>query len=325
MTTYRFIDRPVAVARSLYDEAIQGVIDRNKNLPGLRAIYRFGNITAPGISDLDLLFVFENGASCERNGLEDLPASHKALFTHGIMALCEEHFHTNNYFTLWSDHELMYGAPSNQAVQKRTPEEEQALRIQTAIEFLIANYIDLIVQKTYGTFKLRAILQHIKGIAYDLEYLGDHDSALTPPVNQLREWIQNWFTSMPGDEELCKWIDTFIAIYSDYTREKLRMYPVYLPEMGAYKVARNMAMQKGQTLRFSHTGIRLPYLPPFPGRKFFKLQNRLNTFRFECPVTHQAVPILVNRFRFLQDMKAYNLRHLPNFMTITTSITAKII
>jgi hypothetical protein len=325
MTSYRFIDRPVAVARSLYDEAIQGVIERNIQLPGLRAIYRFGNITAPGISDLDLLFVFENGASCESNGLEYLPASHRPLFTHGIMALCEDHFHTNNYFTLWSDHELMWGTPSNQTLPKRTSEEEQALRIQTAIEFLIANYIDLIVQRTYGIFKLRALLQHIKGIAYDLEYLSDIDCALTSPVNQLREWIRNWFTDMPGDSELSKWIDSFITNYNDYTRDKLSIHPVYLPEMSEYTVAKNMSLHNGKSLRYWHTGIRLPYFPPFTDRKFFKLQNRLNTFRFQCPITHQAEPILVNRFRFLQEMKAYNLRHLPNFMTITTSITAKII
>lgn len=325
MTTYRFIDRPVAVARALYDDAIQGVMERNRDVAGLKAIYRFGNITAPGISDLDLLFVFENGASCAYNGLENLPLSHRSLFTHGIMALCEEHFQSNNYFTLWSDHELIWGTPSKQFLQVRTTEEEQALRIQTAIEFLIANYIDLIVQKAYGIFKLRAILQHIKGIAYDLEYLGDHDCALTNPVNQLRKWIRNWFSDMPCDAELCKWIDSFLATYSNYTCEKLDIHPIYLPEMGAYTVARNISLHKGKALRYRHTGLLLPYFPPFTGRKFFKLQNRFNTFRFECPVTHQADPILINRFRFLQEMKAYNKRHLPNFMTITTSITAKII
>ncbi|MBK7682631.1 MAG: hypothetical protein IPJ26_09295 [Bacteroidetes bacterium] len=143
----RFIDHPQPTARSLYDEAVLGIIDRNKHLPGLKSIVQFGNITTPGISDIDLLFVFREGNVCQATGLENLPEIHKSLFTHGIMAISDHQYSDNEYYTLWSEHHLVWGENPSKEERKRSLEEETILKIQTAVEFLIANFIDIKVQK----------------------------------------------------------------------------------------------------------------------------------------------------------------------------------
>ncbi|MBK9637309.1 MAG: hypothetical protein IPO63_05680 [Bacteroidetes bacterium] len=111
MHNLRFIDHPQPTDRSLYDDAVRGIIERNKHLPGLKSIVQFGNITTPGISDIDLLFVFKNGEGCIGTGLENLPEEHKNLFTHGIMALSENQYTDNEYYTLWGEHHLVWGEP----------------------------------------------------------------------------------------------------------------------------------------------------------------------------------------------------------------------
>ena len=106
---FRLINRPEAIPREDYQAAADFIVSQSGSIPGLKSIYRFGNITAPGISDLDLLFVFEDQASCQLNGFENLPLKFRKVFTHGIMALSESHFNKNHRLTLWSQHQLIAG------------------------------------------------------------------------------------------------------------------------------------------------------------------------------------------------------------------------
>lgn len=325
MLSYRFIDLPTPVSRHLYDEAIQGIIGRNINLNGIKAIYKFGNITAPGISDLDLLFVFKNGAVCNANGFEGLPAEHSALFTHGIIAASEKHFTENTFYTIWSDHHLVWGESPTQSVRIRSTEEERALRIQTAIEFLMANYIDLKIQRCYKVIKLRAFLQHMKGILYDLTLLNEEHCPISIPLLQLKDWILNWFEKTPDKTSLNQWMNSFEPVYDAFVNHILTSTALFLPESNIYKIAKNMILHHRESVSYERKGVLLPAGLSVLGRKYFKLQNRLNTFTFTCPITQEAHPIVKDRYNFLKEMKAYNREHLPNFMTITTSITAKLI
>ncbi|MBL7924966.1 MAG: hypothetical protein JNL88_12265 [Bacteroidia bacterium] len=325
MPGLNYIDRPVLLPRELYDEAVDGIIRRNCGLPGLKAIYRFGNINSPGISDLDLLFVFRQDVVCTRTGLEELPPEHKPLFTHGIMALCENQFIENEHYTLWSEHTLVWGDDTPSGIKSRTREQTDALKIQTAVEFLLANYIDIKIQKTYGVIKLRAFLQHMKGILYDLDYLNDENAPLRPLLTDLKSSIKNWFAVKRSSDYIQKWLHSFEDVYDDYVNQTLQKHPLYLPAGNHYRIAKNMVLKNGKQLTFERTGLLLPSALAAFGRRYVKLQHRFNQFRVECPLCHEAPEIVTGRFDFLKRMKAYNRVHLPNFMTITTSITAKLI
>lgn len=321
----RFTDYPTPAQRSLYDEAVEGIIDRNKSLSGLKSIVQFGNITTPGISDLDLLFVFKRGQTCLANGLENLPLAHKNLFTHGIMAISEDLYAENEYYTLWSEHHLVWGENPSEIELKRTREDDYLLKIQTAIEFLIANFIDIKIQKEYKIIKLRALLQHMKGILYDLEYLNDTQSKLHPPLMELKEMIKNWFTNTPTEKKLTTWFFSFEKLYDEYVHKVLLKHPMYLPTMDTFQISKNMLLQNSSIVDFERKGILLPGFLSTAGRNYVKLQHRFNQFTISCPLTHEASTLVKERFDFLVRMKKYNRQYLPNFMTITTSITAKII
>ncbi len=325
MLSYKFIDRPAPIPRQLYDETIEGIVNRNKHIEGIKAIYSFGNITAPGISDLDLLFVFKNNVTCHANGFESLPENHKPLFTHGIMAVSEKHFTENAHFTIWSDHHLLFGEAPSSYPLLRTSEEEKSIAAQTAIEFLIANYIDIKIQRSYKVIKLRAFLQHMKGLLYDLEMLNDIEDPIRIPLLQLKDWMLNWFNKTPTDNDLRQWISDFEPQYDAFVNKTLLKISLFLPEKKNYPIAGNMQLWNAKSVTYQRKGLLLPsFLSPL-GRNYFKLQHKLNSFEFYCPITHESSPVVRERYSFLKRMKAYNREHLPNFMTITTSITAKLI
>ena len=326
MSALKFIDQPAPCSRQLYEDTCAGIVQRNKSIAGLRSIYRFGNITAPGISDLDLLFVFEPGTICERNGLEDLPEAHRRLFTHGIMAISADHLEDNTRFTLWSDMHLLWGEECY-SEPAQTPENLEHIRIQTAIEFLAANFIDLHVQRSYGIIKLRSFLQHMKGLIYDLEYLNNPEGAVHDLLAEIRNLIANWFTRANAEQEIREWLNRFMPEFISFFQTSVEKHPLFLPlsDSKNYVIARNMRLTPAMHVAAHSRGIVLPSFLLPQGREAFKILHRLNRFTFQMPIRHDGPVVLQERFRFLQRMKSYNREHLPNFMTITTSITSKII
>ena len=320
----RFIDIPAPADRNAYERAIERIIENNRKTEGLRTIYRLGNITTPGISDIDILFVFENGCRCTINGLEDLPRDERRLFTHGIMAMPEKFLSQNNYYTIWSRHDVIWGKHYG-AGQVRNSEEEKSLGVQTAMEFFLANYIDLEIQEAYGIFKLRALLQHMKGLLYDLELIGQEDAVIKAPLLELKEMIRIWFDEPDSIRKISIWLQTFLPMFRDYLKGLFMKQALYFPSMEQYRIANNITLINGNSLKSQRQGWLLPAGLGVLGRKYFKIQHRMNRFIITCPITHQSAPITAQRFDFLREMKAYNRTHLPNFMTMTTSITAKII
>lgn len=258
------------------------------------------------------------------NGLENLPEQMAPLFTHGIMAMSEEHFPDNFHFTIWSKAECVWGNRLPEPIQ-RTEQETVALRNQTAVEFLMANYIDFSVQTTYRVFKLRSFLQHMKGLAFDMELLGMNDTPLHPLLDRMRTMITNWFEDTPSDQQIADWISTFSEIFPDLLEKVLSKHPLILPEGNRYTIAANMVLTASQKTGFTHSGWRLTPLLSIMGRTYFKLLHRTNRFQFTCPLRHESQGFLTERFRFLQRMKSYNREFLPRFMTMTPSINAKII
>lgn len=322
---FRYIDRPVYCERDWYEEALSLISNQLISQEGVKAVYRFGNITIPGISDLDILVVFKSSATSTLNGFEAIEEKHKKLFTHGIMAISENHFLRNMYYTIWSEPVLLTGTTEPEG-PVRNKEEDTSVKKQTGLEFLLAHYIDMAVQLRYRIFKLRALLQHTKGLMMDLEFLGINDSPIHPLCRDLREKTLHWFENDNPDKFLDDWIIKFSTRFFKLCEEIFHDRALYLPGSNEFNIAKNITINKGNTLHHSHKGIVIPDIGLLSERKHFKLLNRLNRFHFSVPITDQAEhKILRDRFLFLKEMKAYNRQYLPNFMTITTSVTSKIL
>jgi len=328
MAELKFINRPIKTDRSSYNEAIKSICNYLIKKDGIKAIYQFGNITTPGISDIDLLVVAQDNIKLEFNGFEEYPTHLKHLFTHGIMALPECYFGLNDYYSAWSDKTLILGEKITvNNLPKITDAETSAIKHQVALEFILMNYINLKIQLTYGTIKLRSLLQHLKGIQYDLLFLNIKESSLNPLIEQLKKWILNWFEETPSDHELSKFIIKFDETYEQFVKNIFLKEELFMPSNQSIQVSKNIKLINSEIIGFNRNGILLPvFLSKHLGLKSAKVQNKLNSFTFQVPYTNKCSNLIIeNRITFLRKMKQYNNENLPNFSTLTSSLTANII
>jgi uridine kinase len=64
------------------------------------------------------------------------------------MALNEDHYYQNSKYTLWDNFKLVSGELPSKQNNDIDTSSIQAIKSQTALEFMISNYIDLKIQKS---------------------------------------------------------------------------------------------------------------------------------------------------------------------------------
>jgi hypothetical protein len=227
----RLIDLPQVRQLEEYTNCVDFVVDKINKEKGVLAIYQFGNVTTPGISDIDMLVVFSDDVRCDLDPFESFPPHFNGLFTHGIDAMSESFFRLTDHFALWQNMILMSGTQLMTVPPLMNKSDLQLLKTQTALEYLVTNYIDLIMQWTYGIFKLRAFLQHAKGLIYDLELLDIQEGVLHDKVIELRSWIKNWHESPPSAEAMIGWLKKFKMVFSDSFQKIFSDKKLFVPPM----------------------------------------------------------------------------------------------
>jgi hypothetical protein len=167
----------------------------------------------------------------------------------------------------------------------------------------------------------------VKGLRYDLEYLGQMDSWLAPKIAQLQHWINGWFEDTPSDKVISEYFKDFLKHYSAFTEKLLEKSPIYLPNLPHYSIAKNIELVNGDKVTSTRNGILLPAISSrLLGLKYPKAQNKLNAFRFSAPITIQSPnSILEKRFQLLSDVKKYNSEYLSNLTTLTSGLILKIL
>jgi hypothetical protein len=324
--TFFFTDIPRRVAREDYARANELLIGHLRQLPGLASIIGFGTVSSPGISDIDLLAVFEDGCDATFNARDVLPAEYGYLVTHNVAAMSRSHYLESPRFTAWHRQESLWGENLAAAYHcSWSPAEEQALRVQTAVEFLITNYVDMAIQQTYGIIKLRSTLQHLKALKFDLEFLAIDSGPVCDKVNELRGWIDRWFDLTPRERSIGGWLAQFFSDYESFTAAALRENPLYLPRRPVYQLSANARLLAGPSVSRHHSGLVLPSAFGALGRRFFNLQHRLNRFAFTAPMVHShPVALIEERYRFFARVREYHRLHFGQFITLTPTLPARV-
>ncbi len=92
---------PKYVPNSVYESAIGKVVETLRCQPGCVSIYQIGCTATPGISDIDILAVFEDGVRCNMNPLLSLSKKEKYLFTHSLFGCSRKYFHEAQKYTFF--------------------------------------------------------------------------------------------------------------------------------------------------------------------------------------------------------------------------------
>ena len=166
--------------------------------------------------------------------------------------------------------------------------------MQTALEFLTKNLLDLYVQLTYGVLKVRVFLQHLKGLRIDLDILGVEGSGMAVFLEHSTALIDAWFLRSDPERQVAQMAVNLFAPLRDALADAIATHNLYAPSMATISVARNMLLERGAMIELAHRGIRLPRFPGLEERQHFNAHHRINRFRLLLPMTPTLgkVPII---------------------------------
>jgi hypothetical protein len=152
-------------------------------LPGAVAVYRFGNVGAPGISDIDRLVVVES-ADAVQNVWNRLSARTRYLALHSAFLLDPQTFARHRWFSDIGPLDLAWGDP--------LPFEErptgQGCEALIAAENLLVELLKLNKLATTRRAKVRSVLCELNTVRFDLE-LGGIDRLAAPTAWDLVDHV----------------------------------------------------------------------------------------------------------------------------------------
>lgn len=120
MTAGRFVHDLVAMTAADYEGAVARYVGVCADLPGVRAIYQFGSVGAPGVSDLDLIVVLDDEVTEGSADLARLSIAHPSwrgdetlarCFIHDVLVCSVEVFRFIDWFIVGGEMTLVAGRP----------------------------------------------------------------------------------------------------------------------------------------------------------------------------------------------------------------------
>ncbi len=324
---YCFINNPKLVDKTNYYVLIDRIVKLLKKRDGIISIYLLGSIKYPGISDLDFLIIFKERTHIHYNPMNDLSKKEKYLFTHNMTGITESQLmeSIDKYF-FWHDIKHLWGKKINFREKKLNKLELNAVKKQTALEFLIKNHIDLSIQLKYKVINLRSTLQQIKAIKFDLEFLDQKSSRLNQLLFELNEWMEDWFKHPSNHVHFGEWIEKFHCENRKLIEFYLKKIEFFVPEWANLKYTRNISIKNSEFMDFEFSGFSFPRKIIAINKKSFNLNNRFNSFVISFPFTTVAkYKILEERYKYFRELKEYAADYYPHFSPLITSFAYRIV
>ncbi len=316
----KLIDFPVIHELSDYTSAINEVISILSEIDGIISIYQIGNTGTPGISDIDLIAVFDNNVNYLFNPLESLSPEYSYLFKHNIYGTNKTTFENGFKYTYFHNYNLLHGKNIIPLTESRG-NYDSFLKKQIALEYLIRSYVSLSIELEYKMIKLRSLFLHAKGMLYDIDYLNITDPGFIESLNSLLYIRDNWFTNTFSHKTLESTIFNFFDELKSTLESALNHYGLYFPPSKSINISKNISFKSCESLGYRKQGFVLPFHYFAPSNFSIKLLNRLCGFVFLIPNVQSNPPAYINDyFAFSINSRYYNLNCLSYFLPFTMSM-----
>jgi hypothetical protein len=317
----RFCDRPEYIPSAEYDRALLFMRDVLVSYPDLNAVYQVGGIGNPGISDIDLVAVFENGAVCREDPLGSLPRLWRTLFCHGIYGVSRADFAKACRVSFFQGFRLVWGSDQASGLPHLTDDETAALKTQIALEYLFRWFVSLTVERTYRIIRLRGLFLHTKAALQDLDFLGVREGNLREAVLDIIQLRNLWFQDMATDDALRRRVENIYAHLKAFLWQAYSEKVFFAPRPGKISLARHLVIIPAAEFAVRHMGLTFPPSLVARRREYFNLQHRFNRFRFYLPLRDRLLPpIIQDAFSFHRKMGGHNRVTLPHFLPLSTSL-----
>jgi hypothetical protein len=312
---FQLIDLPRVAERERYVRTVEKVVAVLSQHAFVHSIYQVGSVRHPGISDIDLLVIVDDGAQSRVSPFGTLTDEERYLFTHSCFLLPESQASDVTASCLLRGLHPLYGSTRSWDFEADSAI-ATAVRQQTAKEFLVKNLLDLYVQVEYGIIKVRALLQHVKGLRLDLDLLRVTDGPLHAVVDRAADVVDDWYEIRDVAVESCV-VDLTLELLPSLRRtvdDVTQQAPLYAPSRCPLFVASNMVLEAGPTVELGRKGFRLPRILGLEGRRHFNAHHRVNSFRLRVPVVTAPVDSYeADRFRFCRSAKSFVSERFPAF------------
>ena len=199
---YKFLNLPTKYALSDYKQAIKDIVRKYSGIKNLVSIYSWGNISTPGISDIDIVFVFKSDTNTTlpflKRSFYFLKAKTRDIASHPFMFIDEESFQNIRYVHPNADFKLLYGKGIE--IKKISSTDYYYASISLLNDIITRHYPrDFTKQLVNRKFSVRDTLLRLNSLKYSIQTL----EKLTKEKNKqwknklklIERLRKNWFES----------------------------------------------------------------------------------------------------------------------------------
>lgn len=200
---HKFFNMPEKHDLADYEEVAAAIIKKYSKNKGLISIYNWGGPSAPGISDIDVLFVFENNVKTplpffSRN-FNFLSSKARYLIRHPFIFIDENSFKIVKYVYPSANFKLLYGRGIN--INKISSADNSYSNIALLNDIMIRHYPrDFIEQCMNKKINVRDTLLRLNSLKYSIKILESITKGKNLQWNQKLKLIENlrenWFKKM---------------------------------------------------------------------------------------------------------------------------------
>lgn len=327
MNKFTFIDYPKFIPLEEYDNAIDMMVQKMKNIPGVISICQVGGINDPGISDIDLVVIFEKSSKLFQDPRSGLNKKMKYLFSHNLFGMPLDLFDRSKEFSFFTNFKNIWGKKL-EFPSSLFSKDALLLKNQIAIEYIIKFFVTLTVQLTYGIVKLRPLLLETKALELDLEILNKKKSKLSTHVKSVHIIRKNWFGTNSNPEFLKEWLLSLYAELELLIKDLFENmgYKYYLEKGDRFLSSKNVVMRRGKSIGFHHKGTVLPggIFAKLGKKRYFNLNNRFNNFEFFLPLADmRGSNVFEERAELNSLCLEYNRVNIPYFSPLISGVPLK--
>lgn len=185
------------ISKNDYKKVIDDYIDAISSNPTVSAVYKMGNISEPGISDIDLIVVVKDcmdpvnihKLSIRNSGKTDL---FNKIFLHDIYLCNTSVIREIRYTSLCDNLELLFG--EDHEIKNVGEKELGPLSLQIIFDFISSRLMQFKQYLAAGTISIRGTLVRVSSIKHSynlLKNLGVRDKETETFINRVTEMRRN--------------------------------------------------------------------------------------------------------------------------------------
>ncbi len=199
---YRFFDLPKEFSMADYREAIACIIDKYSKSQSLTSIYNWGNPSIPGISDIDLVFVFKDNSNSSlpflRRSFYILNQKLRYLVVHPFIFIDESSFQNARYIYPDTNFKLLHG--KNIKIRNISAHNKYYSDAALLNDIIIRHYPrDFLEQSASKTINARDTLLRLNSLKYSLKIIrsltGEKYTEWNGKLKLIENLRENWFKS----------------------------------------------------------------------------------------------------------------------------------